>query len=33
LGLFEDGFEQWRSISVCFLILLSSVLQHISVSV
>jgi hypothetical protein len=31
--LFEDGFGPWRSMSVCFLILLSSFLQRISVSV
>jgi hypothetical protein len=27
------GFGQWGSINVCFLMLLSSFLQHISVSV
>ena len=31
--LFEDGFGPWRSMSVCFLILLSSFLQRIPVSV
>jgi hypothetical protein len=30
--LFEDGLGPWRLMSVCFLILLSSFLQRISVS-
>jgi hypothetical protein len=31
--LFENGFRLWQSMSVCFLTLLSSFLQRISVSV
>ena len=30
--LFEDGFGPWRLMSVCFLTLLSSFLQQISIS-
>ncbi len=29
----EDGFRPWRSMSVCFLIFLSSFLQRVSISV